>query len=89
MGTIPPGGWDLPEGLDALNLANCGLNGTLPQQLSLPASMEVLNLSSTGLTGGVGSVANWTLPDDLQLDIHNNRLSGEDALAWLPLRRVA
>lgn len=77
-GSIPAGGWNLPETLDILILQGNGLNGTLPSTFNLPADLGTLDLSSNSLSGQLSW--DWRKPGRnsslAYLLLRGNELSG-------------
>lgn len=50
-GSIPVGGWSLPDTLTAIDLGNNAIKGSLPKQWDLPASVQRIYLDGNPLIG--------------------------------------
>ncbi len=60
-----PEGWQLPAGLQRLNLSGTQLSGPIPEGWQLPAGLLRLDLSGTQLSGPVPMRWLWRLPTGL------------------------
>lgn len=75
QGTIPDGGWVLPDSLASIDLAWNAVEGSLTPSWVLPTSLVKLSLTQNDLTGELPPA--WQLPAGLEsLSVGFNQLGG-------------
>lgn len=84
-GTIPPGGFLLPDTVELFALDANLVQGRLPEQLSFPAAIRNYSLAMNGITG---TIPKYSLPEGLQFfNLGERRRGWQVALAgaagWL------
>jgi hypothetical protein len=82
LGSIPPGGWDLPPSLETLSLSSNSIAGSLTEDWasSLPGGLEQLSLDDTVVSG---LPAHWSLPEKLgYLSIQNTPIHSTLPANW-------